>query len=205
MNKTPKHTAENFTEKPAEKSAEKSAERSAERSNEKFAKFSKLISGFKLSNLFNLSAAIPCALVFLGVLAGAEFAWMATNAEMVGLRGNIAGPMNEGLKWMSNVLGGGLALYNAKAISGQTVLFNNVAANGARNLMFMGASALGGTVAGAGIAMAMGYSVTLQISVVPIIAGAALNAVSLRWKPYQSDKRKTPNKLNTPNTPNTPS
>lgn len=145
---------------------------------------------FKLSNLFNRRAICLGALTAVGVAGVGELAWALQNFNIMG---GATPALATGTKAL---LYGGAALtgiWNAHAVGGKTVLFENTPLNSARNLAFLAASASGAAILGT-IALSVLIPAVIASNAFPFIAGALAlgsatsNAVSLRWKPKKTSE-----------------
>lgn len=156
--------------------------------SKKFTKLSKFSSQFKLSNIFNFRSVLPFVLVFTGVTTGVEIAWMENSLGASDFFGAPLEGMHPGLKWMSYIGGGALAAYNAHSIGSKSILFNNVAANAARNALFISASAAGGMLFGIGLSISLGLGATSALPVAGAVAafGVINNALALSWRPKKT-------------------
>lgn len=150
---------------------------------------------FSLKNTFNTKALVLGGLTALSVILGFELVWSLKVALSSGAYATSA---------LSHIglftAGAAVGLWNAHAVGGKTVLFNNVAANAARNVAFMGTNFMGASMIAAFPALiavggggAVGVALTLAGAVG--VAAAVWGAKNLKWTP---EKPQTENPAQTP-------
>lgn len=146
-----------------------------------------------LKNVFNAKALVLGGLTALSIVLGVEMVWSLQVA--LGGAHSIGALAHAGLF----AAGGAAGLWNAHSVGSKSVLFNNVALNGVRNIGFMGGNFMGAAMLAAFPAVALlgGASISAGFVVAAAIgvAAAVWGAKNLKWTP---EKPQAPQPEETP-------